>query len=84
MSASRNKSASTRLSDAQFELCLAAARSQLQSNSKIRNQELRRIAQISYDQAISFFNRAIGEKHLIREGTASGTRYVLPPRSKRS
>ena len=32
---------------------------------------------IDYDQAITFFNRAIAEKSLVRKGKSSGIHYVL-------
>jgi len=57
---------------------MAVAGSYLKTNSGIRNRDIREVASIGYDQAIHFFNRAIAEKRLVREGSGSGTRYVLP------
>ena len=57
---------------------MAAAIGYLKTNSSIRNRDIREVAGIGYDQAIHFFNRAIAEKRLTREGSGSGTRYVLP------
>jgi hypothetical protein len=54
----------------------------LKSNRSIRNRVIREIASIGYDQAIYFFNRAIAEKRLIREGSGGGIRYVLPAKGK--
>jgi len=49
----------------------------LNSKPSIRNRDIRALAAISYDQAIHFFNRAIAERRLIREGSGGGTRYLL-------
>lgn len=68
----------TKLSDPQFEQCMHVALRYLTSYPFIRNRDIRAAASIGYDQAIYFFNRAIAEKRLIREGSGSGTRYVLP------
>ena len=55
----------------------------LKTNPSIRNSKLREITGIEHDQAISFFNRAILEKTLLRKGHCSGTHYILPNRSKK-
>jgi hypothetical protein len=78
MSASNDESSRSRLSDRDFERCMAVAVTYLKNHSSIRNREIRDVAGIGYDQAIHFFNRAIGENQLAREGSGSGTRYVLP------
>jgi hypothetical protein len=78
MKVSTDKSSPNRLSDAQFEECMGMALRYLKTNTSIRNREIRAVASIGYDQAIYFFNRAISEKRLFREGSGSGTRYVLP------
>ena len=78
MSAAADDASSTRLSDSQFEECMGIALHYLKSNPFIRNRDIRTVASIGYDQAIRFFNRAIAEKRLTREGSGSGTRYVLP------
>ena len=70
----------TRLSDSHFEECMGIALRYLQTNPFIRNRDIRAVGSIGYDQAIHFFNRAIAEKRLTREGSGSGTRYVLPDR----
>ena len=66
-----------RLTDQQFEACWESTKAFLAENKKIRNQQLRKITGIGYDQAIAFFNRAIIEKPLLRQGISSGTHYVL-------
>ncbi len=78
MNAPNDESSRSRLSDRHFEECMAAAIGYLKTNSSIRNRDIREVAGIGYDQAIHFFNRAIAEKRLTREGSGSGTRYVLP------
>jgi hypothetical protein len=78
MNAANDESSRSRLSDRHFEECMAVAVSYLKTNSSIRNRDIREVASIGYDQAIHFFNRAIIEKRLVREGSGSSTRYVLP------
>ncbi len=48
----------------------------MRKNGSIRNRELREAANIDYDQAILFFNRAIVAKRLFRQGSSSATHYV--------
>jgi len=75
-----HKSSPTRRSDQLFDECLAIARRYLKTNPSIRNQDLRQASGIGYDQAIHFFNRAIQENQLVRQGSGSGSCYVLPKR----
>lgn len=82
MSASKNEPSRSRLSEGDFEKCIAAAVTYLKTNPSIRNKEIREVAGIGYDQAIHFFNRAIAEKRLLRVGSGSGTRYVMPAKGK--
>ncbi len=49
-------------------------------HESITNREIRELTNISYDQAINFFNRMVAQGHLKRVGKASGTKYVLPNR----
>ena len=72
----------TRLSEPTYKRCMAAAIAFLKKRPSIRNRELRSVTGIDYDQAITFFNRAILEKRLVRNGKCSGTHYTLPDRSK--
>ena len=67
----------TTLSDETYERCLSATVEYLKTVPLIRNRDLRAITKIEYDQAITFFNRAIEEERLQRKGKASGTHYVL-------
>jgi hypothetical protein len=64
-------------SDRMYRHCLQKARNYLKTNPFIRNRDLRHIAGIGYDQAITFFNQALAAKTLTREGISSGTRYRL-------
>jgi hypothetical protein len=75
---------STALSDARFEECFKDALIYLETKPSIRNRDIRRISGIGYDQAIRFFNRAISEGRLIRQGSGSGTCYAPPPRQGKS
>ena len=61
-----------------YLVCLKATRGYLKANACITNRLIREVAGINYDQAIAFFNIAIAEKSLVRVGTSSTTRYVLP------
>jgi hypothetical protein len=72
----------TRLSETNYKKCMAATIAFLNKKPSIRNRELREVAGIDYDQAITFFNRAILEKSLVREGKSIGTHYILPSPSK--
>jgi hypothetical protein len=72
----------TKLSEKSYERCMAATIAFLNKKPSIRNRELREVVGIGYDQAITFFNRAILEKSLVREGKSSGTHYILPNRRK--
>lgn len=67
----------TKLTNEQFERCWKVANAFVSKNKTIRNQQLREIAGIGYDQAIGFFKRAVSEKRLLRKGVGSGTHYVL-------
>jgi hypothetical protein len=73
----RNPEHPTRLNDQQFETCWKTAKAFLAENKMIRNKQLREITGIGYDQAIFFFNRAVTEKRLLRQGVSSSTHYVL-------
>ena len=73
----RNREYPTRLTNEQFESCWKTALDFLSKNKTIRNQQLREIAGIGYDQAIGFFKRAVAEKRLLRKGIGSGTHYMV-------
>jgi predicted HTH transcriptional regulator len=47
-------------------------------HKSITNRKIRELTNISYDQAMNFFNRMAAQGHLKRVGTASSTKYVLP------
>jgi len=80
MKAASEHNSPTRLSDSQFEECVKIVRIYLKSKPFIRNQDIRAVASIGYDQAIYFFNRAIAEKRLLRKGKGAATRYILRTR----
>ena len=46
--------------------------------SSITNRQLRGLVGINYDQAIFFFNQMVLTDSLIRMGSYSATKYVLP------
>ncbi len=50
----------------------------LSCHKSITNHKIRELTNISYDQAMNFFNRMAAQEHLKRVGTASSTKYVLP------
>ena len=82
MKTSPSKDSRSNLSEVSYKRCLKAVRNHLKENDSIRNRDLRMVTGIGYDQAITFFNRAITEKSLSRTGTLGGTRYVLPVSEK--
>ena len=63
--------------EADFLCALTKVKQHLRMNHSIRNTSLRELTGLNYDQAIRFFNRAIGEGVLVRRGKAAGTHYVL-------
>ena len=71
------KDSQTKISGHTYERCLHAVFDYLRKKPFIRNRDMRAITGITYDQTITFFNRAITEKHLHRGGRGSGTHYVL-------
>lgn len=73
----RDRMHPTKLTNEQYESCWKAAEKFLSKNKTIRNQQLREIAGVGYDQAIDFFKRAVTEKRLARKGVGSATNYVL-------
>ncbi len=73
----RNREHPTKLTNEQFESCWKVAKEFLSKNIMIRNQQLREITGMGYDQAISFFNRAIAEQCLLRKCASSSTHYEL-------
>jgi hypothetical protein len=66
----------TTLSDDDYERCLQIAVEYVAQHQSIRNRQLRAATGLNYDQAITFFNRAMKANRLIREGKGSGTYYV--------
>ena len=66
-----------RLDEIQYAHCMKIAGAFMRKHGSIRNRELREAANISYDQAIIFFNRAIVARRLFRKGSGSATHYVL-------
>ncbi len=73
----------TKLTKTEYARVLKLVSRYLKARGCIRNRELRKLAGIGYDQAIHFFNTAISQKHLVREGSTSGCRYILKAKQKR-
>lgn len=65
------------LTEETYRRCINATLMFLKTKKSIRNQDLRKLTGIQYDLAISFFNRAIFENVLRRNGSKSGTYYTL-------
>ncbi len=82
MNANTSTNSGRKLSEDTYRRCMDVALDFLIHNASIRNRELREVAGIGYDQATTFFNRAILEKRLVRKGCTSGTHYILSSRSK--
>jgi hypothetical protein len=68
---------STKLDKEQFVRIWNVAEAFVATNGSIRNQQLRQVADIGYDQAIHFFNWAVSEERLVRVGSGGGTHYML-------
>ena len=68
----------TLLSTAQYKAALPAALQYIRRHGRVTNSVLRQLTGLNYDQAIKFFNRAVEEKVLIRQGRTGGTHYVRP------
>jgi hypothetical protein len=61
-----------------FQTLLSKVKEHINAHGSITNRELRRIAGITYDEAIRFFKEATDRRVLLRVGKASGTRYIRP------
>lgn len=84
MSANDSNRRHTMLSDPEFEKCLRETLRFLETHPHIRNRDIRKAGAISYDQAIYFFNRAIDEGLLVRQGSGSGTHYTTANEGQRN
>jgi predicted HTH transcriptional regulator len=71
------KNSQAKLSEARFSECLKIVVAYLKDKPSVRNRDIRQAAGITYDQAIHFFNQAISENLLLRQGSGSSTCYVL-------
>ncbi len=67
----------TRLSDEEYIRIQRYVCDYLTSNGSISNQELRKISDITYDQAVFFFNKALQKDMLLKVGRGAGTRYMI-------
>ncbi len=67
-----------KLTDEQLEQVAEQVVEYLSENASIKNEQLRKISGIDYDQATDFFNRMVASGRLRRVGVTGGTKYVLP------
>lgn len=67
----------TKLGPAEMERVQKLVIAFLNENPPIRNQTLREISGIGYDQAIHFFREMLLRGVLQKEGVGAGTRYLL-------
>ena len=65
------------LSDAEFESAKAMVLGYLAGHGSITNREFRAVSELTYDQAITCFNRMIADGYLLRIGKKTTTKYVL-------
>ena len=72
------KTGRTLLSTAQYKAALPTALQYISRHGHVTNSVLRQLTSLNYDQVIKFFNRAVEEKVLIRQGRTGGTHYVRP------
>jgi hypothetical protein len=66
----------TKLDDMNYQTTLKRAIAHLRAGGRLTNTTLRAAAEVTYDQAIYFFARAVAEGVLERHGKSSGTHYV--------
>jgi hypothetical protein len=71
------------LTDDQIRHVEQIAMRYLEKHLSINNRELRRLSDITYDQATYFFNRMLKAGRLLRTGRTAGTRYVRPENAQR-
>jgi hypothetical protein len=67
-----------KLSDEEYEGASKKVLAFLAGHDFITNREFRALTHLSYDQAVSFFNRMIAQGDLIRVGKTTGIKYQLP------
>jgi len=67
----------TGLTEEGYCATLDAVRVYLKAHRTITNSDLRALTGLNYDQAIKFFGRAAQSAVLLRQGSGSGTHYVL-------
>ena len=68
-----------KLSDEEFETAKQLVVAFLADHQSIANREFRALTHLSYDQAITFFNKMIADGHLTRIGKTASTRYFSSP-----
>ena len=66
----------TKLTDKDLRHAQRIAVAYLRTHEFLTNRIMRKIANISYDQAVTFFNLMLKRKVLKRHGMTAGTRYV--------
>jgi hypothetical protein len=64
-----------KLSDEEYERAKELAVVYLAEHESIANRELRALTQLTYDQAVTFFNKMIADGILTRVGKTTSTRY---------
>ena len=67
-----------KITDEKLEQVTEQVFQDLAQNASIKNEQLRTISGIDYDQATDFFNRMVANEKLRRVGVRGGTKYVLP------
>ena len=68
-----------KLSDEEFETAKELVIAFLAEHPSIANREFRALTHLSYDQAVTFFNKMIADGILTRVGKTTTTRYFLSP-----
>ncbi len=69
---------SKHLSETELDIAREMVIEYLATHGSIANRDFRALTQLSYDQAVVFFNRMLATGHLVRIGKKTTTRYVLP------
>ena len=71
----------TAITEEDYDRAFKLVATYLKEAPSIKNQILRELTGLNYDQAIKFFARAVRARALNKRGRGSGTHYVAPART---
>lgn len=73
----QNRIGRTAITEEDYDRAFKLVTAYLKKASSIKNQTLRELTGLNYDQAIKFFARAVRTGPLDKRGHGSGTHYVM-------